>query len=193
MKKSFLLLPLAVSMALSACSLISSENDGNAEVADISSATAIPNWQAGDGIQSASMPASMSSAPTRTMDQAQGASYGNGSRVIVRQMTPQAAAAQTQALAAPQQSVTAQPVTRANQSAQQEMIGQCQVVRDPAGTPVYPEMVKGCYTESSYTVGAKDTIYLISFLTGQTPALIAELNNINVASPLKVGQVLKVK
>ena len=191
MKKSFLLLPLAVSMALSACSLISSENDGNAEVADISSATAIPNWQAGDGVQSASMPASMSSAPTRTMDQAQGASYGNGSRVIVRQMTPQAAAAQ--ATAVQQQSVAAQPAASANRSAQQEMIGQCQVVRDPAGTPVYPEMVKGCYTESSYTVGAKDTIYLISFLTGQTPALIAELNNINVASPLKVGQVLKVK
>lgn len=74
-----------------------------------------------------------------------------------------------------------------------ESIGNCQVIRDTSGTPVYAQMTKGCYTDSTYTVGAKDTLYLISFLSGTSPSQIASLNNMSTTTKLKVGQSLRVR
>lgn len=74
-----------------------------------------------------------------------------------------------------------------------ESIGNCQVIRDTSGTPVYAQMTKGCYTDSTYTVGAQDTLYLISFLSGTSPSQIASLNNISTTTKLKVGQSLRVR
>ncbi|WGE31484.1 LysM peptidoglycan-binding domain-containing protein [Actinobacillus genomosp. 2] len=169
MKKSFLLFPLVVSasLVLSACSSSSSEG---AEVADvnsngISSAPAVPSWQSSEAIQSVDMPTSMSSAPTQTMGQS---TYRNPT------------------------SYSTQP-TSPSYNAQSETVGNCQVVRDATGAPMYAQITKGCYTESSYTVGKSDTMYLISYLTGQTPAQIAALNNISTTTKLQVGQVLRVR
>lgn len=74
-----------------------------------------------------------------------------------------------------------------------ESIGNCQVIRDASGTPVYAQMTKGCYTDNTYTVGAHDTLYLISFLSGTSPSQIASLNNISTTTKLKVGQSLRVR
>ncbi|EER47783.1 LysM peptidoglycan-binding domain-containing protein [Actinobacillus minor] len=74
-----------------------------------------------------------------------------------------------------------------------ESVGNCQVIRDTSGTPVYTQMTKGCYTDSTYTVGAKDTLYLISFLSGTSPSQIASLNNMSTTTKLKVGQSLRVR
>lgn len=74
-----------------------------------------------------------------------------------------------------------------------ESIGNCQVIRDTSGTPIYAQMTKGCYTDSTYTVGAKDTLYLISFLSGTSPSQIASLNNMSTTTKLKVGQSLRVR
>lgn len=74
-----------------------------------------------------------------------------------------------------------------------ESVGNCQVIRDISGTPVYAQMTKGCYTDSTYTVGAKDTLYLISFLSGTSPSQIASLNNMSTTTKLKVGQSLRVR
>lgn len=74
-----------------------------------------------------------------------------------------------------------------------ESIGNCQVIRDTSGTPVYAQMTKGCYTDSTYTVGAHDTLYLISFLSGTSPSQIASLNNMSTTTKLKVGQSLRVR
>ena len=61
------------------------------------------------------------------------------------------------------------------------------------GTPVYAQMTKGCYTDSTYTVGAQDTLYLISFLSGSSANQIAQLNGISTSTKLKVGQSLRVR
>ena len=74
-----------------------------------------------------------------------------------------------------------------------ESVGNCQVIRDTSGTPVYAQMTKGCYTDSTYTVGAHDTLYLISFLSGTSPSQIASLNNMSTTTKLKVGQSLRVR
>lgn len=74
-----------------------------------------------------------------------------------------------------------------------ESVGNCQVIRDTSGTPIYAQMTKGCYTDSTYTVGAQDTLYLISFLSGTSPSQIASLNNISTTTKLKVGQSLRVR
>lgn len=166
MKKSLFLLPLAA-FVLTACN--SSSDSTAAEVTDVSTTTAMPSWQSSEGIQSAQMPASMSSAPAQTIGQAQ-TTYNN---------------AQT-AYNNTQQTVQ-------SYGSQSEMIGNCQVVRDAAGTPIYSQMVKGCYTDSQYTVGKSDTLYLISFLSGQSPTQIATLNNISTTTKLKVGQSLRVR
>lgn len=74
-----------------------------------------------------------------------------------------------------------------------ESVGNCQVIRDTSGTPVYAQMTKGCYTDSTYTVGTQDTLYLISFLSGTSPSQIASLNNMSTTTKLKVGQSLRVR
>lgn len=177
MKKSLLLLPLMVSLALTACH---SSSESEASVADSSTTSAIPTWQSAETIQATDMPASMSSAPTHTIGQTS-TTYNT---------------AQTTYNTAPQVVQQSQPVAVQSQSAsavQSETIGNCQIVRDSMGTPVYAQMIKGCYTDNSYTVGKSDTMYLISYLTGQTPAQIAVLNNISTTTKLQVGQVLRVR
>ena len=74
-----------------------------------------------------------------------------------------------------------------------EMVGNCNVVRDSNNTPIYSQIQKGCYTDSSYTVGKHDTWFLVAYLTGQTANQLATLNNLSTATPLKVGQVLRVR
>ena len=74
-----------------------------------------------------------------------------------------------------------------------DSIGNCQVIRNEAGTPIYAQMTKGCYTDSTITVGPQDTLYFVSFLAGKTPAEIAALNNISTTTKLKVGQTLRVR
>lgn len=181
MKKSLLLLPLMVSLALTACNSSYESEASVAEATGSSTTSAIPTWQSAETIQATDMPASMSSAPTHTIGQAP-TTYNN---------TPQ-----TTYSAAPQPVQQPQPVAvqpQATSVAQSETIGNCQVIRDSMGTPVYAQMVKGCYTDSNYTVGKSDTMYLISYLTGQTPAQIAALNNISTTTKLQVGQVLRVR
>lgn len=192
MKKSFLLFPLAVSvsLALSGCSSSSSEG---AEVADvnangISSTTALPTWQSTDSIQSVEMPASMSAAPSQTIGQTT-PSYRNNS-VAYNNTQPVNNVPQPVAVA---QTPTQTVPNNSNVSRAADVVGNCNVVRDALGAPVYAEITKGCYTDSSYTVGKSDTMYLISYLTGQTPAQIAALNNLSVDSKLHVGQVLRVR
>lgn len=80
-----------------------------------------------------------------------------------------------------------------NYSNSTESVGNCQVIRDTSGTPVYAQMTKGCYTDSTYTVGTHDTLYLISFLAGTSPSQIASLNNMSTTTKLKVGQSLRVR
>ncbi|WGE58567.1 LysM peptidoglycan-binding domain-containing protein [Actinobacillus equuli] len=179
MKKSLLLLPLMVSLALTACNS-SSESEASVAEAGSSTTSAIPTWQSAETIQATDMPASMSSAPTHTI----------GQTSTTYNTTP------TTYNTAPQAVSQSQPVAVQSQPtsvAQSETIGNCQVVRDNMGTPVYAQMIKGCYTDSSYTVGKSDTMYLISYLTGQTPAQIAALNNISTTTKLQVGQVLRVR
>lgn len=74
-----------------------------------------------------------------------------------------------------------------------ETVGNCQVVRDASGAPIYAQIQKGCYTESRYTVGKQDTLYLIGYLTGQNANKIASLNGLNPSAKLKVGQTLRVR
>lgn len=74
-----------------------------------------------------------------------------------------------------------------------ETIGNCQVVRDAANKPIYSQIQKGCYTDSTYTVGAHDTLYLIGYLTGTNANQIATMNGLNPTAKLKVGKVLRVR
>lgn len=76
---------------------------------------------------------------------------------------------------------------------QAESVGNCQVVRDAAGKPIYAQIQKGCYTDSQYTVGAQDTLYLIGYLTGTSASQIAGMNGLNPSAKLPVGKVLRVR
>ncbi|OOH89013.1 hypothetical protein BMT54_07645 [Pasteurellaceae bacterium 15-036681] len=74
-----------------------------------------------------------------------------------------------------------------------ESVNNCQVVRGPNNLPVYKQMQKGCHTDSTYTVGKRDTVYLVSFLTGASVNQIAALNNLRKPYQLRVGRVLQVR
>ncbi len=76
---------------------------------------------------------------------------------------------------------------------QTETIGNCQVIRDASNTPIYGQIQKGCFTGSQYTVGKYDTLFLISYLSGQSVNTIANLNNLVQPYYLKEGQVLRVR
>lgn len=74
-----------------------------------------------------------------------------------------------------------------------EMIGNCQVVRDSANTPIYSQIQKGCYTQPTYTVGKHDTVFLVAYLSGKPVAEIARLNGLSAPYQLKLGQVLRLQ
>lgn len=86
-----------------------------------------------------------------------------------------------------------QPIHNTNYGAQVESIGNCQVVRDGNNAPIYSQIVKGCYSADTYTVRKSDTLFLIGYLTGTSASHVANLNGLSAASPLKVGQVLRVR
>lgn len=164
MKKSLFLLPLVAALSLTACT-----SDTSAEVTESASSESLPNggtWQPAD-IQPTSMPSGMN----------------------------QPVAAQPSYTPAPAPTATTTvPSYNNNQSyGSQENVGNCQIVRDAAGTPLYAQMTKGCYTDSTYTVGPQDTLFFISFLAGKSPSEIAALNNISTTTKLKVGQALRVR
>ena len=168
MKKSFLLLPLVVTFALTACT-----SNNSAEVTESSSDT-LPNggtWQPAD-IQPTSMPSGMNKPISQP-------SY-----------TPAPITAKP-TVTAPSSNHTSYN-NNANYGSS-DSIGNCQVIRNEAGTPIYAQMTKGCYTDSTITVGPQDTLYFVSFLAGKTPAEIAALNNISTTTKLKVGQTLRVR
>lgn len=173
MKKSFLLLPLVVTFALTACT-----SNNSAEVTESSSDTLSNGgtWQPAD-IQPTSMPSGMNQPISQP-------SY-----------TPAPVTAKP-AATAPSYNNTSYNNTSYNNNASygsSDSLGNCQVVRDAAGTPIYAQMAKGCYTDSTITVGPQDTLYFVSFLAGKTPAEIAALNNISTTTKLKVGQTLRVR
>ena len=171
MKKSSFLLPLVAAFALVGCTNNNtSESDTGAVVENAVGSTNMNNggWQSGD-ITPTAMPSSMNqpvSTPT----------YGASAPVAT---TP-----------APSAAPVAAPTSY---GANTETVGNCQVVRNADGTPVYAQMTKGCYTDSTYTVGAQDTLYLISFLSGSSANQIAQLNVISTSTKLKVGQSLRVR
>ncbi|MDO4698842.1 MAG: LysM peptidoglycan-binding domain-containing protein [Pasteurellaceae bacterium] len=74
-----------------------------------------------------------------------------------------------------------------------ERIGQCQILRDMYGKPLYAQMQKGCYRDATYTVGKSDTLFFVAFLAGKLPEEIAILNHLSPTSPLKIGQQLRLK
>ena len=74
-----------------------------------------------------------------------------------------------------------------------ENIGNCQVVRDASGKPIYAQIQKGCYTDNQYRVGTQDTLYLIGYLTGTNANQIASMNGLNPSAKLPVGKVLRVR
>ena len=169
MKKSAFLLPLMAAFALAGCTNSASDSESTGAVVENASGTTTNSagtWQTGD-ITPTSMPSSMNqpvSTPT----------YGSNAPIV-------------------SQPVATTPAANVNYGSNSETIGNCQVVRNADGTPVYAQMTKGCYTDSTYTVGAQDTMYLISFLAGTTPSQIANLNGISTTTKLKVGQSLRVR
>ncbi|MFA9500792.1 LysM peptidoglycan-binding domain-containing protein [Mannheimia sp. E30BD] len=165
MKKSLFVLSLA-SFALVGCSNTSSES--NTSSSEMTEANA--SWQAADSIQTAPMPASMNQP------------------VAVPPAQPVYSAPQPIS-AAPAPT----PVSSGSYGSQVETVGNCQVVRDGNNAPIYSQITKGCYTDSSYTVGRSDTLYLIGYLTGTSASHIANLNGLNANATLKVGQVLRVR
>lgn len=171
MKKSSFLLPLVAAFALVGCTNNNtSESDTGAVVENAVGSTNMNNggWQSGD-ITPTAMPSSMNqpvSTPT----------YGASAPVATTR------APSTAPVAAP-----------TSYGVNTETVGNCQVVRNADSTPVYAQMTKGCYTDSTYTVGAQDTLYLISFLSGSSANQIAQLNGISTSTKLKVGQSLRVR
>lgn len=89
-----------------------------------------------------------------------------------------------------------QPVYNAPQPSYQpasEMVGNCNVVRDVNGAPVYTQIQKGCYTGSTYTVAKGDTVFLVAYLAGKSVGEIAQLNQLVQPYQLKTGQQLRLR
>lgn len=168
MKKSLFLLPFIAAFALTACN-----SNNSAEVTE-SSSDSLPNggtWQPAD-IQPTAMPSGMNQP------------------VISQPSYTPAPVSATPAVTTPNYN---KPSYNTQSYGSQESVGNCQIVRDAAGTPLYAQMTKGCYTDSTYTVGPQDTLFFISFLAGKSPNEIAALNNISTTTKLKVGQAIRVR
>lgn len=140
-------------------------NMGSSETstAEITSVNA-PSWQSPE-VQSVPMPSTMTQ-PSPSYQPPQ-----------MAQNVPQAITASA-----------SQPTYGASES-----VGNCQVVRDGANSPIYAQIQKGCYHEATYTVGKHDTVFLIAYLSGKSVADIASLNQLTAPYSLKMGQVLRLK
>ena len=167
MKKSLFVLSL-VSFALVGCSTNSSESSA---ASSVETTDANATWQSADSIQTAPMPDSMNQP------------------IAVQPAVQPVYSAPQPISAAP----APMPISSSNYGSQVESVGNCQVVRDGNNAPIYSQITKGCYTDSSYTVGKSDTLYLIGYLTGTSASHIANLNGLSANSALKVGQVLRVR
>ncbi|MDH2998403.1 hypothetical protein A1D22_10370 [Pasteurellaceae bacterium LFhippo2] len=150
---------------VAAIALTACTNNSTSESATVSDANT--SWQS--EVQQTEMPASMTSTTYSAPQQTYSA--------------PQ------QTYSAPQQ-VYSQPAASYGAT---ETVGNCQVIRGADNAPVYSQMQKGCYTDSTYTVGKSDTVYLVSFLTGTSVSKIASLNNLSQPYQLRVGQSLRVR
>lgn len=165
MKKSLLMLSL-LAFGLAGCNSGSSDTTA----AEITSA-GTPDWQNPE-IQQAPMPSTM----TQPSYQA-----------------PQAVQNIPQPLGQGAQPSYGMPQTAQGGMKQNETVGNCQVIRDGANSPIYAQIQKGCYTDASYTVGKQDTVFLIAYLSGTSVSDIARLNHLVPPYQLKMGQVLRLK
>ncbi|OOF39139.1 hypothetical protein BKK50_11000 [Rodentibacter rarus] len=170
MKKSFLLLPLSVTI-LTACSSNTQapiENAGGElspgimqPVDNSSSGT----WQ--PEIQQNTMPSSMPSVPT--------------------QPTYQSVQPTTSAPVHPQTKTVTKTVSDCTNSSP------INVPRNPnTNAPDYSQIQKGSYKGSAYKVNKGDTMFLIAYLAGMDVKELAALNNMSEPYSLSVGQTLKI-
>ncbi|SEQ21562.1 murein hydrolase activator NlpD [Basfia succiniciproducens] len=197
MKKSFLLLPIAVAV-LSACS--SSTSPAPVENADgtlspgimqpVDNTGSSGSWQ--PEIQQSSMPAGMdnpvASQPTMPAATAPATAVGNTATTPAVNTQP---AVQTPA--APQTKTVCKTVTKPKPTAAQGS----QNINIPrnatTNAPDYSKIDKGFYKGSTYTVNKGDTMFLIAYISGMDVKELAALNGMT-SEPynLKVGQTLKV-
>ena len=174
MKKSFLLLPVAIAV-LSACTT-STHTPAPVESVDgtlspgimqpVDSGSAGGSWE--PQIQQGPMPTGMN-APVVQQPVA--------TQVQIQQP------AQTQV----QQPVQTKPTT--NQQVSQNF----EIPRNPeTNAPDYSKIDKGFYKGNTYTARKGDTMFLIAYISGMDVKELAALNNMTEPYTLKVGQVLKI-
>ena len=172
MKKSFLLIPMAV-VLLSACS--SSTTPAPVESVDgtlspgmmqpVDGAISGSSWE--PQVQQGTMPFDMNTP------------------VLPQQTTPQI----KQPMSVSQSVQPQQAVTQQVQKVSQNF----EIPRNPTtNAPDYSKIDKGFYKGSSYTVRKGDTMFLIAYISGMDVKELAALNNMAEPYTLKVGQTLKV-
>lgn len=171
MNTSRFVLP-AMMLLVSACTTTPEVQTG----AEVTSA-GIPSWQSPD-LQPIPMPTTMTQP-----------GYQPTYQPIPQPVPVPAPVPQPSYQSTPQPSL---PATQAI-NATTEMVGQCHIVRDMHGKPLYAQMQKGCYRDATYLVGKSDTLFFIAFLAGKSPQEISALNNLSSAVPLKIGQQLRLK
>ncbi|MDU8923395.1 peptidoglycan DD-metalloendopeptidase family protein [Pasteurellaceae bacterium LIM206] len=189
MKKSFLLLPVAIAV-LSACS--SSSSQAPIENADGSLSPGImqPVDNSANGswepqVQQSNMPTDMTSTTTTVTPPAPAATAA----------TPAPAATQTTAQQpASEMKTVCKPVTVQKTTGTAKGSGQPIEIPRNATTnaPDYSKIDKGFYKESTYTVRKGDTMFLIAYISGMDVKDLAALNGMKEPYTLSVGQVLKV-
>lgn len=171
MKKSFLVLPLAVLLA--ACNSNTPAPVVSADGAEISPVQpAFGNAQGGwqGEIQSAPMPVGMSSFP-------------------VVQPAPQPV---YQPPVQPQPQIQPTPTAQPKPAAVKKPVPQdFTIPRDDKNLPIYSQIDKGFYNGDSYTVRKGDTMFLIAYIAGKDVREIAALNNMSEPYQLRVGQSIK--
>lgn len=86
-----------------------------------------------------------------------------------------------------------QPEPPVYQPTSQQVTSGFNIPRDVDGKPDYSQIIKGSYTGSTYTVQKGDTLFLLSYLSGQNRETIAQLNNLSYPYTLSVGQVVKLQ
>lgn len=69
---------------------------------------------------------------------------------------------------------------------------QVNVARDENNKPIYAQIKKGSYKGATYTLQKGDTFFLVGYLVGKKDVEIANLNGLQVNSPLSPGMVLLV-
>ncbi len=86
-----------------------------------------------------------------------------------------------------------QPEPQVNEPVSQPVATTLDIPRDINGKPDYDRIVKGSYTGNTYKVQKGDTLFLVSYLSGQDRQTIARLNNLRQPYTLFVGQVIRLK